>query len=167
MDDKNIQNEREGASVQEGEVITEEAGTVESTTADTNDAIVLLNLESLVKSHAARIDKIGNEMREQSDTLNNILLNDPTYKEHADAAKEANKIKTATKAQVLRRPDVAHVDAKLKEMRQELKEKKEELSDYLREYQRMSGANEIEIDDEIREIILNPKLVRRGSRNQK
>jgi len=46
-----------------------------------------------------------------------------------------------------------------------LKDLQNALSDYLREYQRLSGSNEIEGDDgEVREIVYVAKLVKRTSR---
>ena len=54
---------------------------------------------------------------------------------------------------------------KIKDFNTDLKEKKTALSDYLLEYQRMSGATEIEgHDGQIREIINNAKLIKRSSR---
>jgi len=54
---------------------------------------------------------------------------------------------------------------KIKDFNTDLKEKKAALSDYLLEYQRMSGATEIEgHDGKVRDIVNNAKLIKRSSR---
>lgn len=53
---------------------------------------------------------------------------------------------------------------KAKTLAAELKEKQFSLSDYLLEYQRLSGANQIEIGDgEILEIVNTARVVRKAS----
>lgn len=134
---------------------------------DKNSAEVLLNLEGLVKNHDASIEKIRVELKKYREMLADILANDPTYKEHEGKAKEANKLKTTTKAQILRRPDCADIVGKIKGMQGELKDLTASLSDYLREYARLSGSNEIEGEDgEVREIVYVAKLVKKKSRFQ-
>lgn len=141
------------------------ANTQENPKQDNNQAIILTNLEDLIISHIASIEKTTNELKEQKDTLDNIFLNDPTYIEHLDTAKEAAKIKNATRLEILKRPDVAHVNESVKSMARDLKDLKQELSEYLREYQRLSGLNQIQDKDgEIREIVLTAKLIRRSAR---
>lgn len=63
----------------------------------------------------------------------------------------------------MKRPDVADLSNKLKDLKSEQTELKEGLSDYLRECQRLSGSNEIEGDDgEVREIVYTAKLVKKS-----
>lgn len=132
---------------------------------DKNQAIILTNLEDLILSHIASIEKTGVTFGEQKDTLDNIFLNDPTYKEHLDKAKDAAKIKNATRGEIIKRPEVAHVNESIKTMSRDLKDLKQELSEYLREYQRMSGANQIQDKNgDIREIVLTAKLIKRSTR---
>ena len=65
----------------------------------------------------------------------------------------------------MKRPDVAALAGKLKSLKSEKKELQEGLSDYLREYQRLSGSNEIEGEDgEIRQIVYVAKLVKKSSK---
>lgn len=129
----------------------------------TNGGEVLINLESMIKNHVTQIDKLSEEAKKHQDMLNDIFLNDSTYKKQDDAAKEAAKIRNATKAQLMKQPQVADLANKVKVFRSELKELKGALSDYLKEFQRMSGVNEIEGDDgEVREIVYDARLVKRG-----
>ena len=125
---------------------------------------VMLNLESMIKSHISSIDKMQEELNKHSSMLQDIFDNDPTYKEHSEKAKEATKVKSSTKAQILKQPQAADLNEKVRSFKSQLKELQDALIDYVREYQRMSGVNEIEGEDgEVREIIMVPKLVKKSS----
>ena len=130
-----------------------------------DEASVLINMESMIKSLISSMDKLKDEMELNKGMLDDILNNDPTYKEHSDLAKEAAKVKSATKRQVLKQPQAAELAGKVQSLRSQIKENKASLSDYLREYQRMSGVNEIEGEDgEVREIVFTAKLVNKSFR---
>lgn len=125
---------------------------------------ILINMESLIKGHIATIDKLTEEARKHKEMLDDIFSNDPTYQEHDKAAKEAAKVKQGTKQQILKQPQAAELDKKIKELKSELKENQGSLSDYLQEYARMAGVNEIEGDDgEVREIVYNARLIKKSS----
>lgn len=132
--------------------------------ASTPSSEILINMESLIKGHISTIDKLTEEAKKLKEMLDDIFSNEPTYQEHDKAAKEAAKVKQNTKKQILRKPQAADLDKKVKELRSEIKENKASLSDYLQEYARMSGSNEIEGDDgEVREIIYTAKLIKKSS----
>ncbi len=125
-------------------------------------AQILINMEGLIKNHVSSIDKLQEEAKKLGEMLNDIFDNDPTFKEHSDKAKEANKIKAGTKAEILKRPQAAELNTKIKSLKSQIKEQQESLSDYLQEYQRMSGVNEIEGEDgSVREIVYSARLVKR------
>lgn len=120
------------------------------------------SLENLIKTNNSQIAKLSEELSEARQMLKDAFEGDTTYREHADAAKDANKIKNATRAQILKRPEVAQIATNVKVLTSELKELKEALSDYLREFSRVSGITEIEGDDgELLEIVYVAKLVRK------
>src|SRR5579872_5829004 len=123
MDDKE--------EIVEGEVV--EATSEESPAADANDATVLLSLETLIKNHIASIDKLREEMRKQRQMLEDSFLSDAVYQEHMKAAKEAAKVKSATRSQILKQPQNILLANKVKQMSTELKDKQFALSDYLLE----------------------------------
>jgi len=126
---------------------------------------VLIDLESLIKSSISGIDLKKDELRKLNDMTTSFLEQDPTYQEHEKVAKEAARVKNTTKSQLLKQPSVAQTLSKAKELKIELKETEEGLSDYLREYQRMSGSSEIEDNNgEMREIIYTAKLIKRSSK---
>ncbi len=133
--------------------------------ADPTAGAVLTDLENLIKSHISGVDKRKEDLKKFKEMIADILTNDPTYQEHEKLAKEANKVKSATKAQLMKAPGAADVVRKIKDIAAEVKEMDGALSDYLREFQRLSGSNEIEGDDgQVREIIYVAKLVKKSSR---
>lgn len=130
-----------------------------------NAAQVLLDLESMIKSNVAVIDKSKIELKKQKEMLNSALENDETYRLHSEEAKKAAKQKGATKIQIIQQPSNRALDEKVKTLAAEIKEATAALSDYLREYARISGTNEIETDDgQVREIVYTARLVKKTSR---
>lgn len=130
-----------------------------------NDATVLLSLEQLIKNHISSIDKLKEEVTRQKQMLEDSFMNDAVYQEHLRTAKEAIKVKNATRSQILKQPQNVLISSKVKSMAVELKDKQFALSDYLLEYERMTGVNEIEGEDgEVREIVNSAKVVKRASK---
>lgn len=99
--------------------------------------------------------------------LQSALENDETYRLHNEEAKKAAKTKSQTKYQIMQQPQNKQLAEKVRGIAEEIKEADGALSDYLREYQRMSGATEIETNEgEIREIVYVAKLVKKSSRGK-
>lgn len=182
-DEKKVTEGTEGtdeSEVVEGEVISEDSeNSDKSEKSEMSDEASLeqvagggadevLNLENMIKTNSSQIAKLSVELSEAREMLKDSFENDTTYREHADAAKEANKIKAATKAQILKQPAVAQIATNVKVLTSELKELKEALSDYLKEFNRLSGITEIEGDDgELMEIVYIAKLVKKGISRQR
>ena len=142
----------------EGEVV-ENASFSDSQSVSDNAATVSLSLESLIKGHLNTLTKLKNQVAEQMDMLNNVLENDTTYKQHSEDAKKATKVKTATKSEIMKRPDVMQVNNKIKAAREEQKEQQQTLSELLAEYQRTTGLDSIETEEgKIRKIITTARL---------
>jgi hypothetical protein len=143
----------EGEVVEQPETSGEQGG---------KDVDMVVKLEGMIKNNNSQISKISADLTEAREMLKDAFENDTTYREHADAAKDANKIKAATKAQILKQPQVAQIATNVKVLTSELKELKEALSDYLGEYNRLSGITEIEGEDgELLQIVYVAKLVRK------
>ncbi len=130
-----------------------------------NGSTVLLELETTIKNHISTIDKNKTELKKQREMLESALLNDETYRLHTEEAKKAAKTKALTKYQILQLVANKTLADKVKDLTAQTRELNSALSDYLREYMRMSGTNEIETDEgEVREIIYVAKLVKKASR---
>lgn len=136
----------------------------EEATATQTSSEILLNMEGLIKGHISTIDQLSAEAKKLKDILDDIFNNDPTFQEHDKLAKEAAKVKQGTKQQILKQPQAADLDKKVKDLKADIKENQASLSDYLQEYARMAGVNEIEGDDgEVREIVYTAKLIKKSS----
>lgn len=124
---------------------------------------IMLNMEGLIKGLIAQNQKLDEELKKNKEMLDDIFSNDPTYQEHAEKAKEAAKVKSNTKKEILKRSQAAELDAKVKSLKSQIKENQASLSDYLQEFARMSGVNEIEGEDgEVREIVYTAKLIKKS-----
>lgn len=146
-----MQNSPQDPQVIEADVVDEPTGK--------DQALLVRRLEEMVRNHISSIDKIKKELSEQREMLKATFENDSTYLEHAEEAKKAAKVKTDTRQEILKRPQIAQIADKVKTLSQELRELNSALSDYLSEFQRASGLNEIEGEDgEIREIVFVAKL---------
>lgn len=129
-----------------------------------SDYATMANLEDLIRMSIAKIERLRVEYKKQNEMLESVLSGDPTYRDHAEKAKEANKVKLTTKSEIMKRPDVRPVAEKVKELKAEIKDAQDSLSNYLPEYNRVSGQNQIEDSDgQIREILYVAKLVKRGT----
>ncbi len=124
---------------------------------------ILMNMEGLIKNYIASIDKLEDEAKKHKEMLDDIFENDTTFKQHSDEAKEAAQKKQKTKAEILKRPQAAELNEKIKSMKSQISEQQNSLSDYLQQYAQMAGVNEIEVEDgSIREIVYTAKLVRKS-----
>jgi hypothetical protein len=151
MDDQDTVKE-----VVETEILTEAA---------TGDAGLLLRIEEMIKTHISQMDTLQEQITKLKEMVDDIFVNDGTFQEHDKIAKEAVKVRSATKSQINKRPDVSDLNNKLRELKSEKVELQTGLSDYLREYQRLSGSNEIEGDDgQYREIVMSARLVKKNSK---
>lgn len=128
-----------------------------------SDAVLLLRIEEMIKTHISQIDNLSEEAKKYKEMIDDIFASDEVYKKHDEVAKEAVRVRSKTKAEINKRPDVADLNEKFKSIRSQKKELSEGLSDYLREYQRISGLSEIEGEDgELREIVYVAKLVKKS-----
>lgn len=129
------------------------------------DSAVLLNLEELIRNHIHNIEKLKEEHKKLKEMFEDAFANNPVYRENAEKAKEAAKIKATTRQQIASQPSVINLANKIKEFSLEIKERQAALSDYLLEYQRLTGSNEIEdANGQILEIVNSAKLVRRSAK---
>ncbi len=151
--------------VQEGEETEEEKTSSASETDAASDATVLLSLEELVKNNLSSIDTLTEEIKQRKQMFVDGFENNPTYREVEDKVKEVNKQKGAVREQILNTPEMRGLAQKIKDMSVELREKKSSISEYLLEYQRLSGSNEIEdLNGEMRDIVNSAKAIKRSSR---
>ncbi len=120
----------------------------------------LTNLASLINGHLAGLDREKENLGKLSEMLNDILANDPGYKEANDKAKEIIKEKGKAKVNVLAQTHPHDLAFKIKDSRLEIKQLSLELSNFLTEYQKVTGSNEFEGEDgEMRQIVTTARIV--------
>lgn len=120
----------------------------------------LTGLTGLINGHIAGLDRERENLGKITEMLNDILANDLAFKEAADKAKEVAKEKAKAKANILQQPTAHDLAFKIKDSRIEIKQLVLELSNFLTEYQKLTGSNEFEGEDgEIRQIVYTAKLV--------
>lgn len=126
----------------------------------------LTTVTNLVKNYIATITRTKNELSKHKEMLEDALSVNPQYKEACDEAKETSKIKADVKRQILEEDKLLELSTKVKELAASLKETREALSEYLVEYARLSGSNQIEDDDgRTHEIVYSAHLVKQARQN--
>lgn len=121
----------------------------------------LFSLQELTINNSNTISVLKEQIKTTTEMVTEALEASEAYRQTKEEIKEKQRILNQTKASITQQPSIsAQVDA-LKNLRQELKEKKAEISDYAMEVFRMTGANEFEKDGEIFDIVTSAKLVKR------
>ena len=93
--------------------------------------------------------------------IDDLLSNDNQYQTIEQEVKKQTKVKASSRQNVLNSPEAKPVLEKIKDNQQQLKELKIALSDYLSQYVKLSGTNQIEgPDGVVRQIIYTAKLVK-------
>lgn len=141
----------------------------ETVTSDVqNQATVLLSLEEMIKRHISSIETLQAEHKKHREMFDDAFTNSVVYKENAEKAKEAQKQKNTTRQEILKQPQMIQLADKIKTMREELKDLKLALSDYLVEFQRLSGLKEIQDENgEFREIVSSAKAIKKSEKKSK
>lgn len=122
----------------------------------------LLNIESLINSHAIRLETLQKELKTQKANLNDLLNNNEEYAKASEEASKLTKLKTIAKQKALKLPSAVTLVEKIRDCQNQVKELRVALSDYLAQYVNLSGTNQIEgPDGVIRQIVYTAKLVKK------
>ncbi len=128
---------------------------------DENQALNIINTESLINTANARLNDLTYEAKEYKAMLDEILESDIEFQEIDKEAKKQAKLKALARQKALNTPNAKTNIDKLKETQTQLREVKVALSDYLAQYVKISGSNQIEgPDGVVRRIIYTAKLVK-------
>lgn len=143
-----------------------EAKVVEET--PNENVMSLLEIQDAINARLKKLESLKDEIKPHKEMLDSIFASDPDFSEKSELAKKASKNKSEAKHRILRQPQAAELNQKIEDIRKEIKDVQEALSYYLREYQRVTGANEFESEDgELRQIVYVAKLVRKTNLNDK
>ncbi len=129
---------------------------------ETNQAMGIMQIESYINAQMTDIAKLRDMMKDISSSYNDAFANDASYRDLDAKAKEAAKVKNNYKKQMMGDPALQDLANKLDGMKSEMRDLQTALSDYLREYNRVSGLTQFETKDgEILEIVNVFKLVKK------
>lgn len=121
-----------------------------------------VDLPGLINSHLDQIDRSREELGKFKEMLQSIFDSDSTFQAHVAAVKEAQKVKSATKNQILKLPHAADLTAKIVDAKAHIKDLQDTLSSYLSDYAK-TGATTLETTDgQVRQIVFTAKLVKVG-----
>lgn len=135
--------------------------TTEQTLNPQQQALSIMSVEEKINTTLSDLSKLKEETREVKSSYDDHFNNDAKYRELHEKVQEANKLKTQYKQEMAKQPAIAELGEKLTGMKSEQKDLQEALSDYLREYNRLSGATQFETNDgDILQIVNTFKLVK-------
>lgn len=129
----------------------------------TGQALDIMTIENMINAQMVDIEKMKEEMKLVKSSYDDTFKNDAKFKELDDKAREAGKVKNTYKQTLLKEPAVAELSNKLDGLKGEVKDLQDGLSDYLREYYRLSGMTQFETKDgEVLQIVNVFKLVKQA-----
>jgi len=126
----------------------------------------IIEITSIVKRYIGDIEKLKANIKAEKEMYDSSFENDAKYSESSEKAKQAARELHAIKQTVTKQPAVEASVAKLRELKDELKDMQDALSGYLQQYQKISGTNVIEGDDgTLRQIVHIYKLIKKSSKD--
>lgn len=122
----------------------------------------IMSLENMVNGYILDLDKLQKDLKEQSAMLKDSFENDADFAAAAEKVRDMQKIKKEAQDKLLQDPSISLLDAKVTDLKSEVKDVRQALSDYLQQYYRESGLTQITgADGEVREIVATVKLVKK------
>lgn len=133
-----------------------------SPSAGKNKALDIMQIENMINSQMVDIDKKRDDVKLLKSTFDDAFKNDAKYREFDDKVKEANRLKTTYKQAMMKDAAIAQANSAFLNGRDELKDMQMALSDYLKEYHRVTGLTQFETSDgQMLEIVQSFKLVKK------
>lgn len=121
-----------------------------------------LELESLIQRYMDDVEKLKNEIKTQKEMYNASFENDAEYVQADEAAKEAKKKVAGAKQRITQQPAVKDAEARMSELKDEMKDVQDAISGLAEQYQQVAGTNQIVQDDgQVLEIVRNFKVIRK------
>jgi len=127
-----------------------------------NQGSDIINVENLINSYNLKLDSLTRDLQEQKSMLQSILDNDSEYSELEKEAQKLSKIKSVARQKALKQSNAVSIIDKTKEIKNELREVKVAMSDYLTQYITLSGSRQIEAPDgTLMDIIYSARLIKK------
>jgi hypothetical protein len=131
---------------------------------NTNDALSLLDLERTIKTFHQGLMAKREELRKLKEMIDDTLENDQVYAEHTEKVNDAKRLQKETRDQLMGVSSVISTLEEMKELRNDVKELQQHLSDNIIRYYEVAKTDRITMDDgESYVIKTSAKLVKESS----
>lgn len=128
---------------------------------DTKTALGIMQVEDLINRQMADIDKMREEVKLLKSSFEDAFKNDAKYREFDEKVKEATRLKKTYVLAMKKDPSITAAEQSFMSKRDDLKDAQQGLSEYLREYNRISGLTQFETQDgQVLQIVQVFKLVK-------
>lgn len=132
--------------------------------AQDNSSAQFISLDNQIKTLIEQIENLKTELKKQKEMVEDSFENDAIYNEHNQKVKDALKVRSATKLQITKQGDISEKVEKIAEDRDEIKRMEATLSELVVQYQKETGATQIETNNgEVLLIVNKVKLVKAKS----
>lgn len=120
-----------------------------------------INIEELIKNTVESIQKLSDELKQKREMFTDSFINNPSYRERDQQVKDASKARNSVKAEIAKAPSVASLEQEVKDLRFDIRDRKQTLSDLLLDFKLQTGATQLELfSGEMVEIVESAKIVR-------
>jgi len=128
-------------------------------------ADMIITMEQTIKESVEKIDRLTSEIKKLTEMMQSSFMNDEAFRKADIEVKRLTLERKKIKFQIMQIPAIKEVYEKLMDAKSEKRELKDAQSDYLREYQRLSGATQLELfDGSTMEIVPMYKMIKRSKR---
>lgn len=134
--------------------------TLEDTPTVANEQMTLFSLQELAVNNTKTVEQIQVQLKTAQEMYKDGFLQSEEYKSKDQEVKDKSRELKQVKERLSMQPSLNAQAQKIKELKNELKEKKAAISDYALEILRMGGLNEFDKDNESYEIKVVAKLVK-------
>jgi Mg2+ and Co2+ transporter CorA len=128
---------------------------------DTQTALSIMQIENMINSQIEEIDKTRDDVKMLKSSFEDAFKNDAKYREFDEKVKEVAKLKKQYVDAMKKDASIQKAEQDFINRRDELKDLQMGLSDYLKEYNRVSGLSQFETQDgQLLKIVQTFKLVK-------
>lgn len=129
------------------------------------EADSILHMEDVIRNGVTVISKLKQELKDQREMYNDSFTNNTTFRENEALVKQATLVRNKTALEIAKQPSVILNADKIKELAQDIKERKESLSATLVAYKEKTQATQLELfEGQTMEIVQSAKLRRISKR---
>lgn len=130
-----------------------------------NEGQSLVEVESMILRYISDMEKLRQEIKEQNDMFKSTFEGDATYSKKKEEEEKLKKEVAATKQVLAKTPAAAEAEAKVKELKEDLRSLQGTIEILLNQRQKLTDVNQIIRDDgEVYEVKTKVSLVKKSSK---